>query len=51
LWKMPNVIITSHAAGASPPTGERSFQIFCENLRRFVAGEPLINVVDKRAGF
>jgi phosphoglycerate dehydrogenase-like enzyme len=51
LWLMPNVIITTHAAGASPPTGERSFQIFCENLRRFVAGEPLINVVDKRAGF
>ena len=51
LWQMPNVIITTHAAGVSPPTGERSFQIFAENLKRFVASEPLINVVDKRAGF
>ncbi|HIE26063.1 TPA: D-2-hydroxyacid dehydrogenase [Candidatus Poribacteria bacterium] len=51
LWQMPNVIITPHSAGASPPTGERTFQIFCENLGRFVAGEPLINVVDKGAGF
>jgi len=51
LWQMPNVVITTHSAGAAPPTGERSFQIFRENLRRFVAGEPLTNVVDKRAGF
>ena len=51
LWKMANVIITTHTAGTHPQSAERSFQIFCENLKRFVAGQPLINVVDKQAGF
>ena len=51
LWKMPNVIITTHTAGGSPSTGERIMDIVCENLRRFSAGEPLINVVNKKTGF
>jgi len=51
LWQMSNVIITPHSAGASPPTDERCFQIFCDNVKRFVAGEPLMNVVNKNAGF
>ncbi len=51
LWEMPNVIITTHSAGVSPQTGQRTFNIFRENLRRFVAGESLVNVVDKQAGF
>lgn len=51
LWQMSNVVITPHSAGASPPTDERCFQIFCDNVKRFVAGEPLMNVVDKNAGF
>ncbi len=51
LWKMPNVIITTHTAGSSPSTVERITDIVCENLRRFSAGEPLINVVNKKTGF
>lgn len=51
LWKMPNVIITTHSAGGSPATGERIMDIVCENLRRFMVGEQLINIVDKNAGF
>ncbi len=51
LWKMPNVIITTHTAGGSPFTVERITEIVCENLRRFSAGEPLVNVVDKETGF
>ncbi len=51
LWNMSNVIITTHTAGSAPETGGRTFKIFCENLQRFVKGEPLINVVDKQAGF
>jgi phosphoglycerate dehydrogenase-like enzyme len=51
LWKMPNVIITTHSAGGSPVTGERMMDITCENLRRFIAGEKLINIVNKNAGF
>jgi phosphoglycerate dehydrogenase-like enzyme len=51
LWKMPNVIITPHAAAASPRVAERHQEVLLENLRRFVAGEPLRNVVDKRQWF
>jgi phosphoglycerate dehydrogenase-like enzyme len=48
LWRMDNVIITPHCAAASPRVPERHMQTLLENLRRFVAGEPLLNVVDKR---
>jgi phosphoglycerate dehydrogenase-like enzyme len=51
LWDMPNVIITPHDSGSSPRSGERLMDLFCENLRRYVAGEPLLNVVDKREGY
>jgi phosphoglycerate dehydrogenase-like enzyme len=48
LWRMENVIITPHCAAASPRVPERHLQTLLENLRRFVAGETLLNVVDKR---
>jgi phosphoglycerate dehydrogenase-like enzyme len=48
LWQMTNVIITPHCAAASPRVAERHEQTLLENLRRFVVGEPLLNVVDKR---
>jgi phosphoglycerate dehydrogenase-like enzyme len=47
LWQMPNVIITPHCAAASPRIAERHLQMLLENVRRFVSGHPLINVVDK----
>jgi phosphoglycerate dehydrogenase-like enzyme len=50
LWAMDNVLITPHSAGHSPHSGARMFALFKENLRRFAAGEPLTNVVDKAAG-
>ena len=50
LWRQ-NVLITPHTAGQSPAGRERAFALFKENLRRFVAGEMLLNVVDKRAGY
>ena len=50
LWGMPNVLVTPHASGHSPHSGRRMFDLFKENLRRFAAGEPLLNVVDKRVG-
>lgn len=46
LWDLPNVVVTPHNSGASPQTGERGAQLFIDNLRRFAAGEPLLNVVD-----
>jgi phosphoglycerate dehydrogenase-like enzyme len=48
LWRMENVIITPHCAAASPRVPERHEQTLLENLRRFVAGQELLNVVDKR---
>ena len=51
LWDMPNVMITPHVAGDSPRSHERFMGLFCENLRRYAAGEPLLNVVDKEAGY
>lgn len=51
LWQMENVILTPHMAGQSPYGGKRIMDLFCENLRRFTAGELLLNVVDKKAGF
>jgi phosphoglycerate dehydrogenase-like enzyme len=48
---MPNVIITPHVAGTSPRIAERHTETLLENVRRFVAGEPLATAVDKRRWF
>jgi phosphoglycerate dehydrogenase-like enzyme len=48
LWRMENVILTPHCAAASPRVPERHLQTLLENLRLFVAGQTLLNVVDKR---
>jgi phosphoglycerate dehydrogenase-like enzyme len=51
LWTMDNVMITPHSSGDSPRAGERTLALFAENLRRYKAGEPLINRVDFEAGY
>ncbi len=51
LWQLNNVIITPHLAGESPIYNERAVDLFCDNLRRYVAGEPLENVVDPSRGY
>ncbi len=50
-WDMPNVIVTAHYAGATPLYNQRALDVFIENLRRYRAGEPLDNVVDKELGY
>lgn len=47
LWGMENVIITPHVAGASPQIAERHTETLLENIRRFVAGDVPITLVDK----
>lgn len=51
LWKFPNAIITPHIAGRSDQDAGRMIGTISENLRRFVDGKPLINVVDKQKGY
>ncbi len=52
LWEIASVQVSPHIAGVSHPLlWERLAQIFAFNLRRFLDGQPLRNVVDKRAGY
>ena len=51
LWDHPHVIITPHASGGSPLRLDRSIDHFCENLRRFTDGRPLLSVIDKQEGY
>ena len=51
LWDMPNVILTQHASGHSPYNADRITTIFLDNLDRFLRGELLHNIVDKKLGY
>ncbi|MFQ5399930.1 MAG: D-2-hydroxyacid dehydrogenase [Anaerolineae bacterium] len=51
LWAMENVIITPHISGFTPYYDERVTDLFAENLRRYLAGEPLLNQVDRNTGY
>jgi phosphoglycerate dehydrogenase-like enzyme/glyoxylase-like metal-dependent hydrolase (beta-lactamase superfamily II) len=51
LWKMSNVVITPHIGGQSTGASDRAWRLYRENVRRFVAGEPLLCVVDKQKGY
>lgn len=50
-WSAPHTIITPHNGAWTPQSRQRGVDIFVDNLRRFIAGEPLANVVDKQAGY
>lgn len=51
LWSRDNVIITPHVASVAELTSDRWWAIYRENMRRFAHGEPLMNTVDKAAGY
>jgi phosphoglycerate dehydrogenase-like enzyme len=51
LWALPDVLITPHSAGVRPDHWDAVTDLFAENLRRFTAGQDLLNVVDKAAGY
>ena len=51
LWGMDNVILTPHISGGTPVYMERAVALFCDNLRRYLAGEPLRNAVDLQRGY
>jgi len=51
LWKFDNAIVTPHIAGRSDKDRGRMVGTIAENIRRFVDGRPLLNVVDKQKGY
>ncbi|MEE9202783.1 MAG: D-2-hydroxyacid dehydrogenase [Dehalococcoidia bacterium] len=51
LWSMPNTIVSPHMAGLSERFVERATGLFCENLGRYIRGEPLLNLLDLKQGY
>jgi phosphoglycerate dehydrogenase-like enzyme len=50
-YDLPNVILTPHISGNTAAYNDRATDLFAENLRRYLAGEPLLNLVDKQRGY
>lgn len=51
LWDLENLLITPHTAGLTEKLWDRHYELFSENLRRYLAGRPLLAVVDKQRGY
>jgi phosphoglycerate dehydrogenase-like enzyme len=51
LWHVPNLIITPHVSADTPLAEEQRTAVLRENLRRYVAGEPMLSVVDVERGY
>lgn len=51
LWEFSNVIISPHVAGNMEHYVERATEVFCRNLRRYLRGSRLLNIVDKKRGY
>lgn len=51
LWQFDQVLLGQHTSGSSPFNFERITNLFIDNLRRYLRGEPLVNLVDKAAGY
>jgi len=51
LWAMDNVILTPHVSGAYRDYNTGACKLFADNLRRFRAGQPLLNLIDRALGY
>lgn len=51
LWDLPNVLITPHVSGVGQGFWDRETALIIDNVKRYLTGEPLKNVVDKRRGY
>ena len=50
-YDLPNVIFSPHISGEMPDYESRATEIFCENLKRYIAGEPFLHEVDRAKGY
>ncbi len=50
-WELPNVLISPHVAGYAEKGDDRMTDLFCDNLRLFLDGKPLVNIVDATKGY
>lgn len=51
LWRDPRVLVTPHISGASDESRHGAIDVFCDNLRAYVDGKPLQNVIDWTLGY
>jgi phosphoglycerate dehydrogenase-like enzyme len=51
LWGLPKTLLTPHISGASHLFWRRETELIAENIGRYLAGAPLLNTVDKQAGY
>ena len=51
LWDFENVILTPHISGGMEDYMERATELFCENLKRYLDGKRLLNVIDRKKGY
>ena len=51
LWELPNVLITPHTSAGTDVQHAKGIELFCENLRRYLENEPLLNVIDWERGY
>lgn len=51
LFKLPNVVMTPNLAGQTANYNDRVVDLFCENVRRYLVGEPLLNVINREHGY
>lgn len=51
LWGFDNLLITPHTAGLTDKLWQRHYELFSENLKRYLAGKPLLHMVDKKKGY
>ena len=51
LWDAPNLVLSPHCGGVSSHRVRKLIEFFCDNLRRYQAGQPLLNLVDQGKGY
>jgi phosphoglycerate dehydrogenase-like enzyme len=51
LWELENLLITPHTGSLTEKLWQRHYELFLENVRRYMSGEPLLFIVDKQKGY